>query len=504
MTQAFIDHLHKMTCRPSHISTSAYDTGWLAWLYPEAKDWLIETQRADGSWGSDLVYYHDRVIATLSAINAIAATSDNKHELERVERGIRYLEKALPRLCEDVEETTAFELLLPQLVQIGRELGLPLENIERLMAPIMPMYHQKMALIPRELIYSPHTVVAYSIEFLGFKGLNKAATPPLRAENGSIHHSPSATAFIEIATQGSAEGREYLNTLMYRYGGAVPGFTPLELFETIWTLHHFSLVTDLQTLRPTIDPMIDWLLQCWQPTGVGFSQNFVPDPDDTALGLRLLHRLGIPISPGTLEFYEEEDHFRCYPLERTLSVDVHLHIIHTLRELADFPRKDELVTKALTILKQALKPASMVDKWHISPYYSTAQAVISLAGFRDDLIQNQVRWLLNTQQEDGSWTHYPAHPKAAIEETAHVLLALMTLYEANGNVPFQIIEQGHRYLETHFRCPEEIPAMWINKGLYNPYHIVEAIILSAMEKYRAMEKGYRLPLRQQEMARIVS
>ena len=502
MPQVFIDLLNKMNSRPSHISPSVYDTGWLAWLYPEAKDWLIETQRPDGSWGSDLVYYHDRVIATLSAINAIAATSNNKHELERVERGIRYIEQALPRVCEDVEETTAFELLLPQLVQIGRGLGLPLENIERLMAPIMPIYHQKMALIPTELIYSPHAVVAYSIEFMGFKNLNKAATPHLRAENGSIHNSPSATAFIEIATQGSPQGREYLDTLMLKYDGAVPGFTPLELFETIWTLHHFSLVTDLQTLRPTINPMINWLLECWQPAGVGFSYGFVPDPDDTALALRLLHRLGISVNPRVLEFYEEEDHFRCYPLERTISVDVHLHIIHALQELAGFPRKAELMTKALTILNQTLKSVSIVDKWHVSPYYSTAHAIISLAGFRDDLIQNQIRWLLNTQREDGRWTHYPAHPKAAIEETAHVLLALMTIYETNGSVSFRTIERGYRYLEKHYRCPEEIPAMWVNKGLYNPYHIVEAIILSVREKYRILDKGYKLPLRQQEMASI--
>jgi hypothetical protein len=78
----------------------------------------------------------------------------------------------------------------------------------------------------------------------------------------------------------------------------------------------------------------------------------------------------------------------------------------------------------------------------------------------------------------------------------------MTVYEANGSVSFQTIERGYRYLEKHYRCPEEIPAMWVNKGLYNPYHIVEAIILSVREKYRILDKGYKLPLRQQEMASI--
>lgn len=159
MSDSFTQLLARMQSKPDHISPSAYDTAWLAWLYPEAREWLLDAQLPDGSWGSAVEYYHDRVIATLSAINAIAATSTNGHDLKRIERGIRYVEKALPRVSEDVYDTTAFELLLPRLVEMGQSLGLNLERIEPLLEAQKPLYHQKLALIPPQMIYSRKTVV---------------------------------------------------------------------------------------------------------------------------------------------------------------------------------------------------------------------------------------------------------------------------------------------------------------------------------------------------------
>ncbi len=57
----------------------AYDTAWLARLairfpnygFDDALLWLRRNQHADGSWGSDALHYHDRMISTLSAINAL-------------------------------------------------------------------------------------------------------------------------------------------------------------------------------------------------------------------------------------------------------------------------------------------------------------------------------------------------------------------------------------------------------------------------------------------------
>jgi hypothetical protein len=80
MKSMIVDLLSRIEACPNQMSPSAYDTGWLAWLYPAARSWLLAAQNPDGSWGAEIEYYHDRVVATLSALNAIAATSTSKRE----------------------------------------------------------------------------------------------------------------------------------------------------------------------------------------------------------------------------------------------------------------------------------------------------------------------------------------------------------------------------------------------------------------------------------------
>jgi len=485
-----IDLLARIRRSPNHLSPSAYDTAWVAWLYPEAQAWLIEAQHPDGSWGAEVEYYHDRVIATLSAINAIAATSANGHDMERVERGIRYLEKAISHLEQDVFETIGFELLLPGLVDISRSLGLKIDQISKLIEPQLPLFYQKLSLIPEAVIYSPEFMVAHSLEFIGFEKLDQNAISQLRSSNGSIHNSPSATAFVEIAAQGSVEGSAYLDTLIGKYNGSVPGFAPFELFELIWAFHHISLNIEVDLLKPLIEPFIEFIGEAWTQKGVGFATTCAPDADDTSLGLRLLHEMDIRKSPLVLETYEVDDHFQCLPFERNISLDIHIHIIQALRSTKDFPRREEMLFKALNVLKDHLAGTEyIVDKWHISPYYSTSHAITSLIGVADNTINKPINWLLKTQRDNGSWTFYPGCPKAAVEETAYVLMALMMVYEKTGNIPFKVIEDGFRYLSTHYTSAEELPALWIHKALYNPYHIVDAVILSTMTKYRALTKS---------------
>ena len=489
MSQDFTAFISRMQMLPNHCAPSPYDTAWLSWLYSEAREWLIDAQWPDGSWGAELEYFHDRVTATLAAMNAIAATSTNGHDLERLERGIRYVERAIPQLSKDVFETVSFELLLPGLVKIGKSLGLKYGLIEELIEPVRPLYEQKLALIPEEMIYSPKIALAHSLEFVGFDHLDLAAVEQVRAANGSIHNSPSATAFVEVASNRSGAGSSYLELLLKRYNGTAPALAPFELFEMIWSLHHLSLNLPPEALRPAIDPFVHLLADVWTDQGVGFSTLFVPDSDDTSLALRLLHRLGIYADPCVLESYEGEEHFRCLPYERNLSLDVHIHIVHALKTIKEFPRRDDMLLKALNILGRHLTDDYIVDKWHVSPYYSTSHAIIGLTGLADKIIVKQINWLLNTQREDGSWTFYPHFPKAAVEETAYVLMALMTVYEAREDVPWRVIERGYRYLVSHYQSAEELPALWIHKVLYNPYHIVDAAILSTLAKYERLNKN---------------
>ena len=483
MRQTFLDLLARVETNPNYISPSFYDTAWLAWLYPQAQTWIAENQLPDGSWGSSVEYYQDRIICTLSAINALAATSTTKQDLIRIERGLAYLNRAMPCLKNNIVNTVAFELLLPGLIKRGENLGLPLGDLDKFVEPFIPLYYNKRSLILRQMPHDPQLTLVYALEFLGFDELDHSTVDYLRTANGSIHNSPSATAFVEIANKGSIAGRFYLDALLDKYDCTAPAFAPFELFEIVSTLHYLDLHLDLNSLNPYLNSLIDFLKCGWSQQGIGFSMTFLPDPINTSRAIKILNNTGTYTSAQVLETYEADKHYRCYPFERNISLEAHIHIIDALRASPSFPRQRAMLNKALAILKNQLQASFITDKWHISPYYSTAHAIMALTGFADGLITKQVKWLLETQRENGSWSYYSDKPQACIEETAFVLLALMSVQDRQKNIPTEVMDKGYQFIIEHYQNVEDLPAQWINKSLYIPYHIVEAVILTALSKY---------------------
>jgi hypothetical protein len=469
---------------PNRISPSTYDTGWLAWLYPECREWVLAQQNPDGSWGSSLLeYFHDRVICTLSAVNALAATSTRSSELNQMERGIAYLETAIPRLSEDTSDLVGFELLLPTLVQMGKDLGLKYDRIEQLIQPYAHASIHKRSLLRDEMIYSPEVPVGYSLEFLGFQALDKARSLSLLSASHGIQSSPAATAFVRIATQ-HVQADAYLQDLCRRYNWQVPCVSPFETFEIAWSLFSLCLAIDVRELAEDIRPFLDHLEAVLTPNGIGWTSTVgaPPDADTTFVTLLLLHKMGREANRSVLECFETNDHFRCYRFERNISLDIHIHLLATLKTLPDFARRQEMIEKATGVLRRHLTGEYIVDKWHISPYYSTARAVIALTGIDDRLASRYIQWLLRTQRKDGRWTFYPQCPGAGMEETAYVLLALMTAYKSHRGVPWDLIERGASYLRSCYtdqKTNGNVP-LWVAKVLYCPYSITELTVLAAL------------------------
>lgn len=123
------------------------------------------------------------------------------------------------------------------------------------------------------------------------------------------------------------------------------------------------------------------------------------------------------------------------------------------------------------------------DKWHASPYYATAHALVALLREGDYLAhacRHTVNWLLHTQRKDGSWGFFG---KGTAEETAYVLTALLhyNRYEA---IDPGILHQGADYLmHTYSSTNSSYPALWIAKCLYAPYEIIRSAILAAIILY---------------------
>jgi halimadienyl-diphosphate synthase len=111
----------------------------------------------------------------------------------------------------------------------------------------------------------------------------------------------------------------------------------------------------------------------------------------------------------------------------------------------------------------------------VSPYYTTAHALIACAGYINDrLVGKAADWILYSQNTDGSWGYYL--PTA--EETAYALQSLITWRRQGGNIPLEPIELAARWLRDHAAPP--YPMLWIGKSLYCPEKVVQGAVLSAL------------------------
>ncbi len=466
-------------------SGTAYDTAWVARVmepagkqqpsYPRALEWLRKHQHPNGSWGSDIEYYHDRIISTLSAILALAKAGKTAADRLAIQRGERYIWEKIDLLPQEPHDTVGFELLLPMLFDEARKinLDLPYEKCD----PYRAIRASKLGMIPPYLLYSRKVSSTHSLEFMG-GGLNLDLLEGLQEPNGSFGNSPSATAYILTHCPDNEPARKYLSEVTLLDSGSAMSAHPVEVFNKSWVLYNLELTGTLSDYAELAHPHLDSLWKSWDNTrGVGFSRDYpVPDLDDTAVVFKLLKRAGFPVDADAFLQFEKETYFTCYTFERTPSIGANVHLLDALGAWLGYEHRPRMVKKILRFLRSVrLDDAYWLDKWHISPYYITSHAIIASIGFDNELARDAVRWILSTQRSDGAWGWF----RPTAEETAYCIQALATYHNQVDRVNTSVIYQAADYLSRQYGA-WEMPNMWIEKCLYTPEHIVESTILSAM------------------------
>ncbi|HSD83742.1 MAG TPA: hypothetical protein VLG46_07780 [Anaerolineae bacterium] len=490
--------------RPA-MSTTAYDTAWLAQVpneteaashdFPRALEWLRDQQHGAGCWGSQLVHYHDRVISTLNAVIALTEYGAEEGDAEAIRRGETSLQRNALHLDRDVYETVGFELILPTLLKKAQLLDLKLPYAE--LTRYQSLRDEKLRLIPPSFIYSRNATTAHSLEFLGDE-LEVQRLDDLQEANGSFGHSPSATAYLVSQCQANdtaqqhfdnAAARRYLTSVSNVTGGAAMPLHSVEIFDTSWVLYNLELANHYANLNGDLTARLESLRQAWtDKQGLGFSHDYsVPDLDDTAVVFKLLRRAGYAVDPTVFLNYERDGHFICFPFERNPSVGVNVHLLDALQTCPDWEHQPRMVEKILGFLRRSrLEDAYWHDKWHISPYYITSHAVIATMNCAKELAQDAVQWMLKTQRPDGSWGFY--QPTA--EETAYCLQALAAYQREGGSIEWGVLDRAAEFVYRHYQA-EAFPAMWIDKALYTPEHIVRSTLISALSMYGALSRARR-------------
>jgi halimadienyl-diphosphate synthase len=479
----------------SIMSSLAYDTAWVARLANidrelsnQALEWLSMNQLEDGSWGAKLpFYYHDRVISTLAAMISLTKYGRRVTDKRSIEQGLLALERitngATQGLMTDPNgATVGFEMIAPTLVAEAEQLGIIKRQGERVLGRLSKMREAKMSRLKGKLI-NKYITTAFSSEMVGAEGIDRLDLNNLKESNGSIGHSPAATAFylLDINPEDSM-GLNYLRSAVSPEGGFCDLYQ-FESFERAFVLWNLLLVEDWdETIRNMMRPHLDYLHKAWKPgKGISYSDlSCVPiDADDTIYAYGILKQHSYDVDIEAVLSLEEEDHFRCYELEVGLSPSVNIHAMQMLLKNGYAPAHPTIQKLIRYLNRVKIDNSYWTDKWHSSLYYSTTHYIIACAGYQNELAIPSINWLVSNQKPNGAWGTFM--PTA--EETAQCLQALCTWEKKTGARFDHAIENGTKWLEEHAEDP--YPPLWIGKGLYCPELIVRSTVLSALKLARA-------------------
>lgn len=469
------------------LGPSPYDIAWMARVpadgggvvrWPDLVDWLIEHQWSDGSWGGAICYYHDRILCTLAAMIALKKHEAGADSSEAIRQGERYIWKHMHFLHRDPIELAGFELILPALLAEARALDLVVPSHS---CGYESIRKAKLELLPPDLLYSPSTSAAFSLEFLG-SSVDMERMRYLQTQNGSIANSPATTAYFVIQADNNKKALDYLESMRALPGG-IPAFYPFRTFEIAWVLEHLAFGG--LSLNEVVAPSVwEELQSALGPEGVGIDPTFsIKDGDTTAVTLHVLTLGGQPVDPMVLHLFEmpETRTFRTFTFERNASMATNAHALGALSLMPDYPYRQEVWDHVVAVLLANRRYESYwIDKWHASPYYATAHVLVTLINEQEPLISEcvgSIDWLLHTQRDDGSWGYFN---RGTPEETAYALLALLHYHRQIDTVNTAILRNGASYLYRETQAGLSYPEMWISKTLSASENIIDAAILAAI------------------------
>jgi halimadienyl-diphosphate synthase len=464
---------------------TAYDTAWVASIpdpdrpdrpaFPQALEWLRLHQHSDGSWGADVEYFHDRVLSTLIACLVLAQWHPDEWIDYQLEAGVKSLWRYTTRLSKDPCEPIGFELILPTLLNQAKDMGFALPYAQY--DPYVAERERKISLIPRELLYSRYVTSTFSLEFLGREAQPAKMDGNLLESNYSVATSPSATCFYWLQTQ-DVRAMHYLDRLVKTKQGAIPAVDPIDIFERAWALRNLFQVAD--RYPDSVLWHLDALAKAWNPGGMAYNR-FVatPDLDNTAVTFTALKYGEYDPEPDIFTRYELDDHFMCYAYERNPSISAHIHLLEALGTCRNWPGRARMVKKIESFLIQNRTYSTFwYDKWHISPYYTTAHGITAAIPTMPEMVENAIEWIIQTQRLDGSWGYFS---NSTAEETAYCLQALSWCKRHGVRIPRAIIQRGSEYLaDSVERKSKSYRPLWISKTLYAPTWVIHSSVLSAL------------------------
>lgn len=484
------------------VSPSVYDTAQvLRWQPPAAGPeaalaWLIARQGADGGWGDPAVPMGRDVptlAATLALHGAGAAPDARDAALAFLRRQADQWRAPLP-----VDIPIGVELILPRLLREARAAGLDL--------PADPYGALEALGAKRRDLIARFKPAAGTSAVHSWEAWGDAPDPGLIDGSGGIGHSPAATAaWLHRAGQdpaiadAAARARDYLARAGRATASGIPGLVPtvypIARFEELFLPYALLLtgLLDHPAIQQALAPMVDGIARALQSGGLGFSDHFDPDGDDTAAGIAILLKTGRPVDWACLERFESGDHFCTWRHEMQPSWSTTARAIHAL----SLAGSDVRAHQDFLVRMQEPDGRWTGDKWNEAWLYTTCHAVAALAGSADPAHQDAVRAavaaMARTRHADGGWG---AHGASNATETACAVLALFTATRAGlgGPEAEASLDRAYAWLREHYR-PHALDGIscWIGKEPYRPYRVDKSFEVIAIAALALREQARDAP-----------
>ena len=235
------------------MSPAAYDTAWVAMIekkgengttrpvFPEAYEYLKQTQADDGSWAAESSDA-DGIVNTLAALLALKhqerqyeeAKADNRRRCEAAESA---LHRMLAGWNLDAADRVGLEILVPNLLRLLESEGVKFDFPSR--KPLMALNAAKLARLGPILTSPVQTTLIHTLEaFVGTLDFDKVKQHKM--PNGSMLASPSSTAaYLMNASSWDPEAEAYLRSVYEAKSadglkGGFPSAFPSSIFETTW------------------------------------------------------------------------------------------------------------------------------------------------------------------------------------------------------------------------------------------------------------------------------
>jgi hypothetical protein len=411
--------------RPS-VAATPYDTALAAWqsaadapsrqAFPEALDWLLQTQHGDGTWGGAITHHHDRVVSTLAAMAALAKWRETAPAAqlvrERIGAAAWGVSAHFSRLGQDPQATADFVPVITRLVAEAR-----------------------------------------------WRGIAVPGAPPTAS----------------LLAEGSVPPRVVLGSDVTADGAAAP-LLPLPALETAWVMHALAMIgppnpSSLDSLTPALGRLVD-LLQRPAPT-----TNDLPaaaDIDARAMAFRVLTWAGHQPDPSSLLAWLDSP----APTAGARSALAAAHLFEALTDAAPFAGKERGTRRALALLTESCgAEGQWFDDRHASPFLPTAHAILALpAGLT--ITGDAVRYLEDAQLSDGSWGYFDRGTVEETAYCLQALGRYQRAGGAVN--PQQLEAGVRWLAARAGQAHHEHPPLFVGRALYCPTRMVEAAALAAL------------------------